>query len=148
MTTRFRHFTFGLLVLACAAFISSCSTEDTGQTLIVDAWPGVEVFERALPSTTTAYSLNTTAKVVYRGSKKLVYVWSWLNKPLDGGIVVTPTETSVKIDFSGFVATTGPNTGVSTIYGDYVMQLLVYESNGSLSEKDSFIVRLTRSSNG
>ncbi len=158
MTTRFRHFTFGLLVLVCAAFISSCSTEDSGQTLIVrfDESFVTKDIELVQPDQTKVISstnlktasFDVIAAVTYKGRRTLEYIWAIdsTNIHVSYSIVpsiITPNKATITLTYGFPVAQT-------VFDGAMPIKLLVKEKDGPIQETDTISVNvyIFGSSNG
>lgn len=150
MTTRFRHFTFGLLVLVCAAFISSCSTEDSGQTLIVrfdesfvPKNVGLTQPNQTLPVTGTnakTTSFDLIAAVTYKGSRKLEYIWAIDSSRIHVGYQITPDLTFP--NRATIVLTYGAPLTETVFDGPMPVKLLVKEVNGPIQTTDTISVNV------
>jgi hypothetical protein len=150
MTTRFRHFTFGLLVLACAAFISSCSTEDTGQTLIVkfdDTYQpkAVELSQDDTTKPVTAKNaktatFNVVAAVTYKGKRTLEYIWEIDSSDISVGYSIAP-DTSFP-SRATITLTYGFPLAGTVFDGAMPIKLLVKEKDGPIQASDSISVKV------
>lgn len=158
MTTCFRHFTFGLLALVCAAVISSCSTEDSGQTLIVkfdDSFvpQNIELAQADQTKVISATNLKTAtfdviAAVTYKGKRTLEYIWSIDSSQIHVGYSIVPNTTTP------YKATITLSYGfplADTVFdGVMPVKLLVKEKDGPIQESDAINVNvyIFGSSNG
>ena len=148
MTTRFRHFTFGLLALVCAAVISSCTTEETGQTLTVKFDENfnpkkVELVQPDQTKPVTSTNAKTTsfdviASVTYRGKRSLEYIWGIDSTNLAVGYAIKPDTTlpnkaTITLTYSAPLSATAFD-------GAMPIKLLVKEKDGSITDSDSISV--------
>lgn len=138
MTTCFRHFTFGLLLLACTVGISSCSTEDSGQTLIVhfdDAFVpkqvGLAQDDQSKPATSTNPKkavFTVIAAVTYKGKKSLEYIWAIDSSKIHVNSVIAPDTTTP--NKATITLTYNAPLSQTVFDGPMPIKLLVKEQNG------------------
>ena len=148
MTTRFRHFTFGLLALVCASVISSCTSDEVGQTLTVNFDGNFNPKQVTLtqPDTTKPVS-STNAKtavfdviavVTYKGKKSLEYIWSIDSTNIAVGYSIKPDSAA---PFRATVTLTYPFPVAASVFdGSMPIKLLVKEKDGSITDSDTTIV--------
>lgn len=166
MTTRFRHFTFGLLALVCAAVISSCTTDETGQTLTVDFTSESSLLIQktasgtpfqaaqdpqpasgltpavpgvpAVAATPNVFSGSATivAKVTYKGRDALIYNWTF---SLPGPLSgkATSSENQLTIDASANTQYKGPSDTLDLKSYIGTATLEVYTKDGKQYQKSS-----------
>ena len=148
MTTRFRHFTFGLLALVCASVISSCTSDEVGQTLTVnfDANYNPKQVTLSQPDTTKPVSatnaksavFDVIAAVTYKGKKSLEYLWTIDSKNISVGYVIKPDTTS---PYRATITLTYPYSLPTSVFdGAMPIRLLVKEKDGSITDSDSISV--------
>lgn len=145
MTTRFRHFTFGLLALVCASVISSCTSDEVGQTLTVDFDENYNPKQVTLsqPDTTKPVSatnaktavFDVVAAVTYKGKKTLEYIWTIDSTNISVGYSIKPDTTS---PFRATITLTYPFPVSQTAFdGAMPIKLLVKEKDGSITDSDT-----------
>ncbi len=167
MTVTLRPIFLGVAAAIAALVVSSCSSEDAGQSLQVSfpvessfsvaktsTGTAGSPFVPAIPATSTSPAVpavpeipptpdtytgtgTVVAKVIYKGEKELVYLWS-VTLPNGVGGTFTTTEEQLSIDAKGYAAIgvplfIGPLGGPGN-YGYGEASLLVYEKDGTLSE--------------
>lgn len=145
MTTRFRHFTFGLLALVCAAAITSCTSDEVGQTLTVnfDANFNPKQVTLGQPDATKPVSstnaktavFDVIAAVTYKGRKSLEYIWSIDSTNIAVGYSIKPDTTS---PYRATITLTYPfPLSASAFDGAMPIKLLVKEKDGSITDSDT-----------
>lgn len=174
MTTRFRHFTFGLLALVCAAVISSCTTEETGQTLTVEfttesglliqktasgtpfqpAQPPVPASGitpgtpgvPAVAATPNVFSGSAVivAKVTYKGKETLSYNWTYSLPAPMGGTATSSTNTLTIKATANTEYTGGSDTLTIPAGAVGTATLEVYTKDGRISEKATTTIQIIR----
>ena len=148
MTTRFRHFTFGLLALVCAAVISSCSSDEVGQTLTVnfDQEFNPKQVQLVQPDQTKPVdsknakttSFDVIAAVTYRGKRNLEYIWGIDSTGLAVGYAIKPDTTSP--NRATITLTYSAPLSVTSFDGKMPIKLMVKEKDGSITDSDTIYV--------
>ena len=123
MTATPRNLLLGSLFMFSAAGIASCTSSDAGKTLSVTAVYG----SPQLVAGGTAVTTNPV--IVYLGTKTLAYTWT-VDLPPAGEVVYAATNTKNA-------------TFTFNQLGDYTVRLLVYESDGTISETSNGIYRVS-----
>ncbi len=147
MTIRYAHVSFGMLALVCAAFISSCTSEEVGETLTVKFDPSF-VPKQVTLKQDTALPLSATnpkvaqfdviASVTYRGQKTLEYIWAIDSSNLSVGYTITPNtstpnKATIKLTYTSALS-------APAFDGAMPIKLLVKEKAGTISQSDTVSV--------
>lgn len=148
MTTRFRHFTFGLLALVCAAVISSCSSDELGQTLTVDFDENfnpkqVELVQPDQTKPVDSKNAKTTsfdviAAVTYKGKRTLEYIWGIDSTGLSVGYSIKPDSTNP--NRATITLTYTAPLSATAFDGAMPIKLTVKEKDGSITDSDTISV--------
>jgi len=148
MTTRLRHFTFGLLALMCATVISSCSSDDAGQTLTVNFDTSfnpkqVELVQPDQTKPVTSTNAKTTsfdviAAVTYKGRNTLEYIWGVDSGNIAVGYTIVPdaanpNRATITLTYSAPLTATAFD-------GIMPIKLTVKEKTGSITDSDTIYV--------
>ncbi len=141
MTIRYAHVSFGMLALACAAFISSCTSEEVGETLTVKFDPSFVPKQVTLKQDTTlplsatnpkVTQFDVIASVTYRGEKTLEYIWAIDSSNVTVGYTITPNTTTPNKATIKLTSTT--SSPATTLDGAMRIKLLVKEKVGTTSQ--------------